>query len=367
MKITNRFKFTVLCAAVLVSALVATQITKTDADIETPNEVKENNVAVSSQEVMETNVEKGYLFSVDSQPVFAVADEKIALQLKEELISKAGTYYGVSSGCSLINTVEITAGEFDKDCFLSTEEARTSLGIDAFFSQPEVTTLSGEKIVISVSELSIVTEYVETDFETVYTYTYGVNKSYENVVSEGEKGVIKRVYETNEVDGKVVSEKLILENVVSDPVDRVVEVGVTPSMQLASAELAYFIKPYDGIVSSDYGYRYLNGYEVHTGIDLIASNRGCYGDVVVSAADGVVEETGYSGGAGKYVVIRHEYGFSTVYMHFSEILVSEGDVLKAGDPVGEIGATGRVTGPHLHFEIRLNGEHTDPENYLKFE
>ena len=239
-------------------------------------------------------------------------------------------------------------------------------GVCVVLGEPAVETISGEKIIISLCETAITEKLKETEFNTRYEYTYGVSNSYETVLSEGKTGVVKEIYETKKIDGKIVSETLVLDSVVSEPTDKVVEIGVTPSMQLASSELAYFIKPYDGIISSPYGYRYFNGYQFHTGIDLVASDGSCYGDTVVAAADGVVIDAGLSSTRGYYIIIEHEFGFVTEYMHFKSQLVSKGDVVSAGDPIGTIGSTGRSTGPHLHFEIILNGKHTNPENYLSF-
>ena len=68
---------------------------------------------------------------------------------------------------------------------------------------------------------------------------------------------------------------------------------------------------------------------------------------------------------GNYIVIRHSNGMSSIYAHLSEIKVTNGEDVKAGHEIGLVGQTGQVTGPHLHFEIRLNGQPTDPNNYIK--
>ncbi len=321
-----------------------------------------SNASDSSKEKLSV----GYAISVDSKTVCILKDLSEAELLSEKLLEKAKRYYKAGDSCSLLNNVEIIKGEYAEKSFSTPEESEISMGVSVLLGKPQVETAEGEIIVISLSEVSFTEAITETEFQTKYEYTYGVSKSYEKVISEGENGTVKQIYETKKIDGETVSQKLILENVVNAPQERVIEVGVTPSMQLASSELAYFIKPYNGIISSPYGYRYLNGYEFHSGIDLVDKKGSCYGDTVVTAADGVVVESGYSSSRGNYVIIEHEYGFSTVYMHFKKRLVSKGDTVSAGDPIGTIGSTGRSTGPHLHFEIRLNGKHTNPENYLSF-
>ncbi len=325
-----------------------------------------NERTAASPTISSEQMKEGYKITVDSETVCIVDDEKTANQLIDDLLTKAKLYYSADKVYSPVNEIEVLKGEFKESAFLEDDEAKALMGVDVILGSPTVETESGEKITLSLSEMIIAEKFVETDFETKYEYTYGVSQSYEKVLSEGEKGVIKQLYNIKEINGEKMSETLVLETVLSEATDRVVEIGVTPSMQLASAELAFFIKPYDGKISSDYGYRYLNGYEFHTGIDIVAKSGSCNGKTAVAAADGVVVESGYSSSRGNYVIIEHEYGFSTVYMHFKKRLVSAGDTVSAGDPIGLIGSTGRSTGPHLHFEIRLNGKHTNPENYLSF-
>ncbi len=318
----------------------------------------------SVSEVVKVKKE-GYEIKIDSETVCIVHNEETANKLVDDLLIKAKIYYSAEKTYSPINQIEVLKGEFIEDLFSDEKEAKSLMGVDVILGSPTVKTKLGE-ITLSLSEVVITEKFVETGFKTKYEYTYGVSQSYEKVLSEGEKGIIKQLYQSKEINGETVSETLVLETVLSEATDRVIEIGVTPSMQLASADLAFFIKPYDGKISSDYGYRYLNGYEFHTGIDLVAKKGSCYGKNAVAAADGVVIESGYSSSRGNYVIIKHEYGFSTVYMHFKKRLVSVGDTVSAGDPIGLIGSSGRSTGAHLHFEIRLNGKHTNPENYLSF-
>ena len=77
-------------------------------------------------------------------------------------------------------------------------------------------------------------------------------------------------------------------------------------------------------------------------------------------ADGVVVESGFSGGIGNRVVVQHNARQSTLYAHLSKIAVRKGQTIKQGDNLGAVGATGWATGPHLHFEFRVNGRHQNP-------
>ncbi len=96
--------------------------------------------------------------------------------------------------------------------------------------------------------------------------------------------------------------------------------------------------------------------KAHLGVDYAAPT----GAPVISVADGVVTESGFSGGFGNMVVIQHNARQSTVYAHLSKIAVRKGQTVKQGDNLGAVGATGWATGPHLHFEFRINGRHVDP-------
>lgn len=124
------------------------------------------------------------------------------------------------------------------------------------------------------------------------------------------------------------------------------------------------IKPVNGIVTSPFGYRRNptgGGYEPHTGIDLAVPS----GTPVKATADGVVCETGdQKGGYGYYVLIDHGYGIKTRYAHNSKILVTKGQKVKRGDIITKSGNTGRSTGPHLHYEVIVNGKVQNPAGFF---
>ncbi len=116
--------------------------------------------------------------------------------------------------------------------------------------------------------------------------------------------------------------------------------------------------------SSSYGWRIdpFNGNKAfHEGLDFTANT----GTPIRAAADGIVSAAEQSGAYGKLVKIEHGAGLETRYAHTSKILVKVGDRVIKGQIVAEVGSTGRSTGPHLHYEIRLNGAALDPRKYLK--
>ena len=119
----------------------------------------------------------------------------------------------------------------------------------------------------------------------------------------------------------------------------------------------------DGRVSSEFGMRIhpVSGkFCMHTGIDLAVDT----GTPVVAAADGRVSFAAKRGGYGNLVIIDHLNEFTTRYAHLSKIMVGEGDFVRRGDTVGLVGMTGVVTGPHLHYEVRINGEEQNPREFL---
>jgi murein DD-endopeptidase MepM/ murein hydrolase activator NlpD len=99
---------------------------------------------------------------------------------------------------------------------------------------------------------------------------------------------------------------------------------------------------------------------LHAGIDFAAQT----GDEVKSTGAGKVVAAGVAGGYGNMVEIDHGYGISTRFGHLSKILVNVGDEIKTGDVIGRAGSTGRSTGPHVHYEVRRNGQAVDPMHFL---
>jgi murein DD-endopeptidase MepM/ murein hydrolase activator NlpD len=125
--------------------------------------------------------------------------------------------------------------------------------------------------------------------------------------------------------------------------------GATPS-----------VWPAQGPLSATFGSREdpfgRGGSEMHTGLDI----SGERGQPVFATAGGVVEFTGWHGDYGNMVTINHSFGMVTRYAHLSTMLVRTGDRVERGQTIGQIGATGRVTGPHLHYELLVYGKLADP-------
>lgn len=117
------------------------------------------------------------------------------------------------------------------------------------------------------------------------------------------------------------------------------------------------IEPVNGIISSRFGIRARDN---HKGLDIANS----MGTTVRASASGTVTRAGWGGGYGNLVVISHGNGIQTYYGHNSKLYVSEGQYVEQGDPIAAMGSTGISTGPHCHFEIRINSVAQNPQKYL---
>ena len=125
-----------------------------------------------------------------------------------------------------------------------------------------------------------------------------------------------------------------------------------------------FMWPAAGRIASGFGMRrhpILGTMRMHTGIDIVAPN----GALVKAADGGQIIQAGYDGGYGYSIVVYHGGGFATVYGHLSRILVAVGQNVSRGEVIGLVGATGWATGPHLHFEVRINGAAQNPLGFLQ--
>lgn len=118
--------------------------------------------------------------------------------------------------------------------------------------------------------------------------------------------------------------------------------------------------PVTGTISSRYGVSSKIRVSTHTGLDIAATT----GIPIKVVADGTITFAAYSGSYGYLVKVDHGNGVETWYGHTSKMLVKEGQAVKAGDTIALVGSTGNSTGPHLHFEVRINGEHINPQKYL---
>lgn len=136
-----------------------------------------------------------------------------------------------------------------------------------------------------------------------------------------------------------------------------------------SADADYFwttvptATPVRGWITSDFGMRrspLTGARQFHEGLDIASP----FGSVVTASGDGVVTFAGHHGGLGNEVVVDHGYGLASVYGHNSQLLVHQGEKVKRGQVIARVGSSGRSTGPHLHYEVKVNGVPVDPRRFI---
>jgi murein DD-endopeptidase MepM/ murein hydrolase activator NlpD len=161
-------------------------------------------------------------------------------------------------------------------------------------------------------------------------------------------------------DGKDLEELDQATALLEHELNQIKEVVDSRQFKLASTPSTW---PVRGYVSDGFGSRsnpFGGGYESHPGVDIATT----FGTAIEATADGVVVVAGVQGGYGNCVVIDHGYGVTTRYGHLSRIDVEVGERVHRGKQIGAVGSTGRSTGPHCHYEVRLHDRPVNPMNYL---
>jgi len=215
----------------------------------------------------------------------------------------------------------------------------------------------GDKVVVTVPrpELSVVVKE-----ERTYEETYSADVQYvendsmftneKNVISEGTPGYRRVVAVITYKNGQEQSREIIHQTVLTESTPTVIEVGtiVPPT----------YVKPVSGgSLSSPFGARWGT---VHKGVDWFVG----MGTTVYASCGGTVVQAGWNGGYGYCVTMQHADGKQTRYAHLSSIACSVGQHLDQYEVLGYSGSTGDSTGPHLHFEIIVNGSQVDPLPFL---
>ena len=177
------------------------------------------------------------------------------------------------------------------------------------------------------------------------------------IVTEGANGKKNVVESIIEYNGEIVMRKTESEIVLEEPQSGVIKVGSKVRTNMGSG---WFIRPTEGVISSRFGARWGR---IHYGID-IAANKG---QIIKAADDGVVVAAELRESYGNLVVVDHGDGIQTYYAHCSEFIAEVGQNVKQGDPIAKVGSTGNSTGPHLHFEVRYEGNAINPEKFVDYE
>jgi len=176
------------------------------------------------------------------------------------------------------------------------------------------------------------------------------------VNNKGVPGLRTVTYRITRENGLETGREILQQNIVREPETEVVTTGAL-TMLASRGGSVRLGRPCYGAIVSPFGSR---GGRMHEGVDIGAG----YGNNVVAAAGGTVINAGWEGGYGKAVEISHGGGLVTRYAHLSSINVSNGQRVERGQLIGHVGATGHATGPHLHYEVLVNGRPRNPAEYL---
>jgi murein DD-endopeptidase MepM/ murein hydrolase activator NlpD len=218
----------------------------------------------------------------------------------------------------------------------------------------------------AIDELvELVTDKLDLDPATIENGVKGQSSQDNGGLQSLDDLVYERAYGSRSSTGGVLeraSENIALLQAIvpelSDTLDAVEDYVV-------QAEAKPSLWPARGRISSGFGMRKIpystNNYQFHTGVDIIGS----YESPIWASAAGKVAFTGYRGSYGNTVVIDHGYGYETLYAHLAGFAVNAGDLVGRGDLIGYMGASGRSTGTHLHYEVQVNGSPVNPYNYMK--
>lgn len=292
--------------------------------------------------------------------------EKLARKLQGK--KSEAKYYSVQTGdtvSQIANANDMTSAELFA---LNPELSETIRVGDTILVSNEVNYVQLKVVKTEISKEEIAYNTVKTNNSKLYKGTTKVTK-------KGVKGLDEVTRLVTYIDGVQVSSEEINRVTLREPVDEQVSVGTKKvSTYGGSYQGSTYVKGSGSLiwpavgcytVSSPYGYRNLYGRRsFHGGIDLAGGNA--RGKTVVAAAGGTVTSAGWAGAYGYCVIINHGNGMSTLYAHMlsGSLCVKAGQYVSGGSAIGKVGSTGNSTGPHLHFEVRINGSKVNPAPYI---
>ncbi len=221
----------------------------------------------------------------------------------------------------------------------------------------------GEKIVLNKATAAATVVTVEkstfaekVDYKTKYKKSSDMYEGDSRVEQSGQNGKRVVTARLTRENGEIVKKDVLKEKVIKEPVTEIIVEGTAPRPKtLPTGVLKYPI--YGAVLTSEFGWRWGRN---HDGVDW-----GCGVGTPIYAADGgTVTYAGWNSGYGLYVEIDHGSGVRTAYAHCNDLYVSSGEAVYQGQQIASSGNTGYSTGPHLHFEVRVNGSPQDPFSYL---
>ena len=220
--------------------------------------------------------------------------------------------------------------------------------------------LNSKDNALSLQAVNTVTVTEDIPFETIKSESKSLTVGTKKIISSGVKGKKEVTYKVFSLNGKETKRTVIESNIISNPVSQKVVVGtkrVIAADKGGDAKMMWPVKR----VERSYVSSYVGDGRGHKGMDIVAPA----GTPIYAATGGTVTCSGWdSSGYGYKIIVKHSNGYETLYAHCSALYVKKGDTVARGETIGAVGTTGRSTGNHLHFEVRINGRFTDPSAFI---
>ena len=311
---------------------------------------------LKNQYITENTVEAGFVENLTVDYVYGVSElltaEEMRAALEENTTGE--TTYTVESG-DTFNAIAYANDMAVSDLkALNPDVNINRLMIGQVLNVKElIPTLS-----VQTREHQIYNQEIECPVETVEDSSIYQGSS--KILTQGTPGLALVEANVTYVNGYEKERQVISSQTLEEPTTTVKAIGTKPRPKTAST--GKYGWPISGRITSYFGGRKIFGsYSYHSGIDISAS----YGAAIKAADGGTVTFSGTKGSYGKLVIITHDNGTKTYYAHNSSLLVSSGQKVYKGQQIAKAGSTGRSTGVHCHFEVRVNGSAVNPLNYLR--
>ena len=248
---------------------------------------------------------------------------------------------------------------FDSEGLLDFLTRIDHLGSIITYEQKVLEDLEAEITDLNAIKSTLVDDHNQT--KELAAYLAETEKELQSSLKEAQ-AQIKKLEKDQKAQEKIQKQAIELEKQFDKELETLIKKYQEQQLQDANKKLLWPVDPVNKRISSPYGKRIVFGQrDMHMGIDIVGPGKGDIdGDNIYAADDGTVLISKYNSSYGNYVVIDHGGKISTCYAHMSKRAVSAGDKVKRGQIIGYVGTTGSSTGYHLHFEVRVNGEKTDP-------
>ena len=302
---------------------------------------------------------EGVALQVDGELAFYVSSAETAIQA----VNDAKAHYGTMAEVDVVSVytreqISIASVSVSMDEVLSVRQATNML----LYGSTSVVAEEEREPMVSVIVERTFSQVEALPFQVIRVDDNTMPRGSEEVMTEGVDGTQEVFYTVIEENGAVLETTQTGANVINAPVDEVVNVGtrllVSSARSTAGAgELAWPLMDGVGVISSRFGWR-SRGW--HSGIDVA---NAIY-TTIVAVESGTIITTEYQSGYGNLVVVDHGTGVESWYAHCDQFYVSVGDEVERGQAIACIGMTGTTTGPHVHFEVRIDGTPVDPLPYL---